>query len=157
MIYLGADHAGFELKEKVKDYLKQKGLEVEDLGAHALNKNDDYPDYGAAVAKKVTTDPERSRGILFCGSAEGICIAANKIKGIRAVAVWTTVSAKLSREHNDANVLCLSGGQTLTPIPGTSFEDAKEIIDTWLSTPFSGEERHLRRIEKISNLESHNS
>ena len=156
MIYLGADHAGFELKDKVKDYLKQKGLEVEDLGAHALDKNDDYPDYGAAVADKVSADLS-SRGILFCGSAEGICIAANKIKGIRAVAVWTTISAKLSREHNDANVLCLSGGQTLTPIPGTSFEDAKEIIDTWLSTSFSGEERHLRRIGKISALESHNS
>ena len=152
MIYLGADHAGFELKEKVKDYLKQKGLELEDLGAHTLDKNDDYPDYAKAVADKVAADPS-ARGILFCGSAEGICIAANKIKGIRAVAVWTTTSAKLSCEHNDANVLCLSGGQTLTPIPGTSFEDAKEIIDTWLNTPFSGEERHLRRIGKISNLE----
>ena len=153
MIYLGADHAGFELKEKVKEYLKQKGLEVEDLGAHTLDKNDDYPDYAKAVADKVAADPS-AKGILLCGSAEGICIAANKIKGIRAVAVWTTMSARLSREHNDANVLCLSGGQTLTPIPGTSFEDAKEIIDTWLSTPFSGEERHLRRINKISDLES---
>jgi len=153
MIYLGADHAGFELKEQVKEYLNQKGLEVEDLGAHALDKNDDYPDYGAAVAEKVSADPQ-SRGILFCGSAEGICIAANKIKGIRAVAVWTTISAKLSREHNDANVLCLSGGQTLTPIPGTSLEEAKEIVDTWINTPFSGEERHLRRINKISDLES---
>ena len=156
MIYLGADHAGFELKEKVKDYLKQKGLEVEDLGAHTLDKNDDYPDYAKAVADKVAADPS-AKGILLCGSAEGICIAANKIKGIRAVAVWTTMSARLSREHNDANVLCLSGGQTLTPIPGTSFEDAKEIIDTWLSTSFSGEERHLRRINKISALESQNS
>ena len=156
MIYLGADHAGFELKEKVKDYLKQKGLEVEDLGAHTLDKNDDYPDYAKAVADKVAADPS-AKGILLCSSAEGIWIAANKIKGIRAVAVWTTMSAKLSREHNDANVLCLSGGQTLTPIPGTSFEDAKEIIDTWLDTPFSGEERHVRRIEKISALEFRNS
>jgi len=156
MIYLAADHAGFELKEKVKEYLKQKGHEIEDLGAHTLDKNDDYPDYGAAVANKVSAD-QQSRGILFCGSAEGICIAANKVRGIRAVPVWTPINAKMSREHNDANVLCLSGGQTLSPIPGLSFEEAEEIVDVWLATPFSGAERHLRRIGKISALESQNS
>lgn len=152
MIYLGADHAGFALKEKIKEYLLGRGLKVEDLGAHALDKNDDYPDYAAAVAKKVAED-SASRGILFCGSAEGICIAANKFKGIRAVPVWTVLTAKMSRAHNDANVLCLSGGQTLIPIPGISFEEARAIVDAWLATSFSGEERHLRRLEKIKAIE----
>ena len=152
MIYLGADHAGFELKEKIKEDLIKKGQKVADLGAHTLDKNDDYPDYAKAVADKVAADSS-AKGILFCGSAEGVCIAANKVKGIRAVAVWSTTNAKMSRAHNDANVLCLSGGQTLEPIPATSFEEAREIVDTWLATPFSGAERHQRRIQKIHELE----
>ena len=152
MIYLGADHAGFELKEKIKENLINKGEEVEDLGAYALDKNDDYPDYAKAVAEKVAAGGT-SKGILFCGSAEGVCIAANKVKGIRAVPVWDSLIAQKTREHDDANVLCLSGGQTLEPIPGTSFEEAQEIVETWLKTPFSGEERHIRRINKIHDLE----
>ena len=152
MIYLGADHAGFELKEKIKEDLLKKGHEVEDLGAHTPDKNDDYPDYAKAVAEKVAADGT-SKGILLCGSAEGVCIAANKVKGIRAVPVWDSLIAQKTREHDDANVLCLSGGQTLEPIPGTSFEEAQEIVETWLKTPFSGEERHIRRINKIHDLE----
>ncbi|HEX7456232.1 MAG TPA: RpiB/LacA/LacB family sugar-phosphate isomerase [Candidatus Nanoarchaeia archaeon] len=154
MIYLASDHAGFELKEKVKKYLQEKGLEIEDLGAHTLDKNDDYPDYGYPVAKKVADSGGKAKGLLFCGSAEGICIVANKVKGIRAVAVWTTTNAKHSREHNDANVLCLSGGKTRTPIPGLSTDEAKKIIDIWLMTPFSGVERHKRRIDKIGKIEN---
>ena len=153
-IYLASDHAGFELKESIKPYLKKKGYDVEDMGANSYEKSDDYPDYGYPAAKAVSSSGGKARGIFFCGSAEGICIVANKVKGIRAVAVWTVKSAQLSRQHNDANVLCLSGGKTLSPMPALSVEEAKKIIDAWLLTPFSGEERHTRRIEKIGKLEN---
>lgn len=153
-IYLGSDHAGFELKESIKPFIKNKGYEVEDMGAHSFDKGDDYPDYGYPVAKAVADSDGKAKGILFCGSAEGISIVANKVKGIRAVVVWTTTNAKHSREHNDANVLCLSGGKTRTPIPGLSVDEAKKIVDVWLETPFSGEERHVRRLGKIKGLEN---
>ena len=152
-IYLASDHAGFELKEAIKPYLQEKGYDVEDVGAHTIDKDDDYPDYGYPAAKAVAESSGEAKGILFCGAAEGICIVANKVKGIRAVAVWSEINARLSREDNDANVLCLSGGGKLDPIPGLSVDEAKKIIDIWLSTDFSGEERHKRRIEKISKLE----
>ena len=152
MIYLGADHAGFTLKEKVKKEL-QKKYEVKDFGAYTLQKDDDYPDYAFPVAKAVASSKGKAKGILFCGSAEGICIAANKIKGIKAVPVWNKEIAKRSREHNDANVLCLAGGKTKSPMKGISFAQAKKIIDIWLKTPFSGEERHIRRLRKIERKE----
>ena len=154
MIYLGSDHAGFELKEAIEQYLKEKGYKIKDFGAHSFDKDDDYPDFGYPVARAVADSDGKSKGILFCGSAEGICIVANKVKGVRAVAVWTPTNAKMSREHNDANVLCLSGGKTLSPIPGLSTDEAKKIIDGWLKTPFSSEERHKRRIEKIGKIEN---
>ncbi len=154
MIYLGGDHAGFELKEAIKQYLKEKGCEIKDFGAHSFDKDDDYPDFGYPVAKAVADSNGKSKGILFCGSAEGICIVANKVKGVWAVAVWTPTNAKHSREHNDANVLCLSGGKTRSPIPGLSTDEAKKIVDAWLETPFSGEERHVRRLGKIKDLEN---
>ncbi len=142
IINLGADHAGFQLKEHLKKYLQKKHT-LKDWGAYEYIQADDYPDYAAKVAKAVR---KKGRGILVCGSAEGICIAANKIKGIRAVPVWNTKQAKLSREHNDANVLCLSGWM-LTK------KKAEQIVLTWLKTPFSGEARHKRRIQKIRRLE----
>ncbi len=143
MIYLGADHAGYALKEHLKKFLQKKGYTVKDLGAHKLDKTDDYPDYAAKVAKAVQ---KNGKGILLCGSAEGICIAANKFKEIRAVPVWSLQNAKLSRQHNDANILCLSGWQ----MPKKKTE---QIVLTWLKTPFSGEARHIRRIKKIARLE----
>lgn len=152
-IYLASDHGGFELKEAIKSYLQKKGFEVEDKGAHSLDKSDDYPDYGFPAAKSVADSNGTAKGILFCGSAEGMGVVANKVKGIRAVAIWSETNARLSREHNDANVLCLSGGGTLDPIPGLSVEEAKKIIDVWLSTDFSGAERHIRRIDKIKKIE----
>lgn len=142
-VILGADHAGFALKEHLKKFLQKKGYTVKDFGAHKLIKTDDYPDYAAKVAKAVQ---KSGKGILVCGSAEGVCIAANKFKGIRAVAVWSVKNAKLSRQHNDANILCLSGWQ----LPKKT---AEKITLTWLKTPFSGEKRHVRRIQKIKRLE----
>ncbi len=151
-IILGSDHAGFELKEAVKSYLLKAGIDLEDLGAYKYIKTDDYPDYAEKVAEKVSRY-KGSRGILFCGSAEGICIAANKFKGIRAVAVWTEKIAKISREHNDANILCLAGGKTLAPIPSLPSSKAKKIVNIWLKTPFSKEPRHKRRLNKIKSIE----
>ncbi|MBI4146888.1 RpiB/LacA/LacB family sugar-phosphate isomerase [Candidatus Woesearchaeota archaeon] len=139
MIHLAADHAGFKLKEHLKAFLQKKGHPVKDHGAHKLIKTDDYPDY----AKKVATVVQKEgKGILVCGSAEGICIAANRHKRIRATPVWTLTNAKLSRKHNDANILCLSGWEL-------SNKKAEKIVLTWLATPFSGEERHKRRIRKL--------
>ncbi len=143
LVHIGADHAGFALKEHLKKFLKKKGYEAKDYGAYKFVKTDDYPDYGAKVARAVQ---KGEKGILVCGSAEGICIVANKFKGIRAVAVWTLQNAKLSRQHNDANILCLSGWQ----LPKKT---AEKIALTWLKTPFSGEKRHVRRIKKITALE----
>lgn len=141
-IYLGADHVGYKLKGQIKKYL-EKTNNVSDQGALKFQKNDDYPDYAAKVAKKVAAG---GRGILFCGSSHGVCIAANKVRGARAVAVSNVRDAKLTREHNDANILCLSSWKLKDSA-------AKKIVDVWLKTEFSGEERHLRRVKKIIKLE----
>ncbi len=143
-IYIGADHAGFKLKEAMKPLLKQMGFDFEDLGNTKYVEHDDYPIFAFKVAKAVAKT--KSFGILFCGSSQGVCIAANKVKGIRAVAVNTVKDAYFSRIHNDANVLCLSGWNIKKTL-------AEKIIKTWLTTLFSNEERHKRRIQMITNHE----
>lgn len=147
-IYLGTDHAGFELKEKVKVYLKSKGYKVEDEGAFTLDLADDYTDYVKIVAKMVQSDPE-SLGIIFGGSGQGEAIAANRYKGVRAIVYYGGQDEiiRLSRDHNDANILSL----------GARFiknEEVESIIDLWLKTPFSGDERHRRRIQEIDDSEN---
>jgi ribose 5-phosphate isomerase B len=144
-IFIGADHAGFKLKQELKRFLDQHGYKVVDKGAAELDPQDDYPKFAHAVAKEVSAG--KGMGILACGSAEGICVAANKVKGVRAVPVWTLRNARLSREHNDANVLCLSGWE-LSP------SRAKKIVKLWLDTKFSGAERHVRRLKQIERIES---
>ncbi len=146
MIYLGADHRGFNLKEKIKKYLGSLNYGVVDLGNKKLDQNDDYSDFGKLVAKKVAENPSKDKGILFCGSGNGMVIAANKIKGIRAVLGFNEKIARMSREHNDANVLCL-------PADFLKFETAKKIVKIWLKTKFSGENRHIRRLKKIEKIE----
>jgi ribose 5-phosphate isomerase B len=143
-IYLGADHAGFALKEKIKLFLAPGKHKVSDLGAERLRRDDDYPDFAAAVAKKVSAG--RAMGILVCGSAQGVSIAANKFRGIRAVAAFSEKDARLSREHNDANVLCLSGWRL-------GALAAQKIVKTFLETRFSREPRHKRRVRKILAIE----
>jgi ribose 5-phosphate isomerase B len=152
-IYIGADHAGFELKQALKRFLQQHGYRVVDVGAHKLAPTDDYPIYAYKVAKAVAQG--KGMGILACGSAEGICIAANKIKGVRAVAVRDVATAKLSREHNDANVLCLSGGRMRIPQPWLTLKpkQAERIVLAWLTTPFSKAARHVRRLKQITRIE----
>ena len=146
-VYFASDHAGFEMKEKLKEYLKGEGYEVEGLGDFVYNENDDYPDFISKAALAVAQDPD-SKGIILGGSGQGEAIAANKIKGIRAAVYYGGPEdiVKLSREHNDANMLSL-GARFL------SQEEAQKAVDLWLKTPFSEEERHKRRIEKIKELE----
>ncbi|MBI2564737.1 RpiB/LacA/LacB family sugar-phosphate isomerase [Candidatus Woesearchaeota archaeon] len=155
IIYIGADHAGFELKESLKKYLSKLGYKIKDLGNTKFDPKDDYPDFAFSVAKQASKT--KSKGILVCGSAEGVCIAANKVKGVRAVPVWTVSIAKLSRKHNDANVLCLAGGGMLEKGKGLSNKLAEKIVLTWLRTPFSKEKRHVRRLKKIKKYENTSS
>lgn len=146
-IYLGADHAGFELKEEIKKYLADLGMEAEDVGAHHLDPEDDYPDFILPAAKKVAEDPENNKGIIFGGSGQGEALVANKVKGVRAAVYYggPLDIVKLSRKHNNANILSL-GARFLAP------EQAKEAVKVWLETSFDGE-RHARRIEKIKQIE----
>jgi ribose 5-phosphate isomerase B len=144
-IAIGSDHAGFELKENVKKFLKEKGHEYHDFGAETLDPQDDYPEYGRKVAEAVASG-EYDRGIVVCGTGMGISIAANKVPGIRAAVCYTTDMARVSRAHNDANVLAL-GGRLLAK------ELASDIVSVWLKTPFSEEERHMRRIRKINEID----
>ncbi|MBI2430752.1 MAG: RpiB/LacA/LacB family sugar-phosphate isomerase [Candidatus Levybacteria bacterium] len=148
-VYLATDHAGFDLKEKVRELLKKEGYEMVDCGAYQYDKNDDYPDFIAKAAEAVSKDPENTRGIIFGSSGQGEAIVANKYKGVRAVVFYGKVPEiiALSREHNNANVLSI----------GVRFVDEKEIlvlVKQWLELPFAGEERHVRRIEKIKKLEN---
>ena len=139
-IALGSDHAGFKLKEIIKAFLKRKKHEFKDFGTYS-EESVDYPDYAYPVAEAVARG-DFDRGILICGSGVGVSITANKVKGIRAVLAPDAYTAKQSREHGDCNVLCLAG-RKLTKVK------ANKIVDTWLKTKFSGEERHLKRIRKI--------
>jgi RpiB/LacA/LacB family sugar-phosphate isomerase len=148
MLYLGADHAGFKMKEKIKKYLAAKGVKFEDLGAEKLNEKDDYPDFGERVGKEVAANPKKNKGILVCGSAEGMGMVANKFAGVRAAVAHNEETARLSREHNDANVLSISGWE-LTEAR------TKKIIDSWLSAKFAGG-RHARRLKKITEIEKNN-
>lgn len=145
-IYIGADHAGWELKETLEKYLAQNKYEVVDMGNQDLVKDDDYPDFGYAVAKRVVTDNE-SHGIVICGNAQGICIVANKVRGARAATGFNKEIAKTSRTDDNANILCLPGRHLKK-------DEAIKIVDAWLSTEFSGAERHMRRLKKVSEIEN---
>lgn len=143
-IYLGADHGGYELKEKVKGWLDEWGYKYEDSGNTAYDKDDDYPDYAVAVARKVGRTPG-AFGVLACRSAAGMVIAANKVRGVRAGAAFDVESARHMREHNDANVLAVSGDWL-------DEKQVKDIIRAFLKAKFSAEERHVRRVGKIDEL-----
>ncbi len=145
MIILGSDHAGFELKEKLKAYLQEKGEQIEDVGTHSPEPSD-YPEFAAAIGRRVALSNGADKGVALCGSGVGMAIAANKIDGVRAVDAESKEMAIKSREDDDTNVLTL-------PARMISFEDARDIMDIWLSTPFSGKERHSRRIDEITDLE----
>ena len=144
-VVIGADHAGFAMKEALKAYLGEKGHEVVDVGAHAYDGEDDYPDFSEAVGRAVTAG-EAPRGILVCGSGVGACIAANKIRGVRACLCHDIYSPTQGVEHDDMNVLCLGGlivGEAL----------ARKLIDGFLSAEFIGHGRFQRRLDKVLALE----
>ena len=109
MIYLASDHAGFKLKENIRDFLAKQGYQVADLGNHNLSPNDDYPDYAEKVARAVQESLKSNKGILLCGTGQGVCMTANKFKGIRAALGYSVAAAKQSRAHGDSNILCLPG------------------------------------------------
>ena len=142
-IALGADHAGYELKDKIKQHLQQQGLQVQDEGTNS-GESVDYPDYARMVGHDVS-EQRADFGILVCGSGIGMAIAANKVPGVRAANISTEYEAQMSREHNNANVLTL-GARILKE------DDAFKIIDKWLATQFAGG-RHERRVEKITEIE----
>lgn len=144
MIYVGSDHGGFELKEHVTEYLKENGIEFEDCGTYSSDSCD-YPDIAENVANKVVAD-KGSYGILVCGTGIGISIAANKVKGIRAACCSDTFSARYTRKHNDANILCF-GGRVIGP------GMAEELIDAFLGSDFEGG-RHAKRVAKITEIEN---
>ena len=145
-IAIGADHAGFEVKEQIKKQLEEMNLEVEDLGTVSTDSVD-YPDYGAAVGREVASG-KVDEGILVCGSGIGIAIAANKIHGVRAAQAWNEETARLARQHNDANVLSI--GARVIPA-----EEIPKIVRAWFDAKFEGG-RHAGRVAKISALEQEN-
>lgn len=157
-IYLAADHGGFPLKEVLKPYVQSLGYQVEDMGAYALDMNDDYPVFIQAAARKVAEDPTESRGIVIGGSGQGEAFAANRIKGVRAVVYYGEPARKQidadgkqldmitsTREHNDSNILSLAG-RFLTKA------EAKEAVGKWLAAPHNGSERHTRRHRMLDEL-----
>ncbi len=146
VIYIGADHRGFNLKEQVKSYLKSQGYEFFDVGAATYNKDDDYPVFAKLVGEKIHLDPEKGRGILVCGSGVGMDIAINKFVGARACFALSADEVYAARHDDNVNVLILA----------SEFIDeaeVKNIVKTFLATPFSGEERYKRRLEEIKGIE----
>ncbi|MCJ7790156.1 MAG: ribose 5-phosphate isomerase B [Candidatus Atribacteria bacterium] len=143
-IALGSDHGGYQLKENLKKYLKELNVEYKDFGCNS-EKSVDYPDIGFKIAIEVK-NRNYDKGILICSTGIGMSIVANKIKGIRASLCHDVFSARYAREHNDANILTLGGRVIDSGL-------AKEIVKVWLNTDFSGEERHLKRLNKIKQEE----
>lgn len=141
MLYIGSDHAGLSLKQAIKTHLEAKKEKIIDLGVFAAEPPSDYPEIAHEVGEKVREN-EGSRGLLICGTGIGMCMAANKIPGIRAANCESETTVEISRKHNDANVLCL-GGRVLKP------EMAMRLVDIFLNTAFEAEERHIRRLKKI--------
>ncbi len=144
-VYIGADHAGFAVKSSIIEQLEMHGFHVEDLGAHNYDPNDDYPAYAQVVANAVL-DHEGSLGVLACGNAEGICIAANKFDGIRAGIGYSVAAAKSLRNDDLANIVCIPGRIKLE-------EDPLRIVEAFLETPPSDAARHLRRMDQVTSIE----
>ena len=146
-ISIASDHGGFELKSRVIEILKKRKIEVEDLGNESATESVDYPDYAIRVAAMVSQE-QVDAGLLICGTGIGMCIAANKFKGVRAAVVSDTYSAKMAKEHNNANILCI-GGRVVESAK------AEAILTAWLDAKFEGG-RHDRRLEKIKEIEKRN-
>ena len=147
-LHIGSDHAGLELKNELLAHLVNNGHDVTDHGPYEYDALDDYPDFCIPAAQAVSKDPA-SLGVVIGGSGNGEQVSANKVKGIRAVLAWSIETAKLGKEHNNANVVSVGGRMH-------SIDECKAIIDAFIATPFSNDERHIRRIDKISKFEREN-
>lgn len=145
-IAIGADHGGYPLNERVIAELREAGHEIEDFGTHDGSQSDDYPDYAVKVGEAVRAGGGAECGIIICGSGVGACVAANKLRGVRAALCGDTYSAHQSREHDDCNVLCL--GARIVGV-----ELAMEIVRAFVNARFTGEERHQRRLDKVNAIE----
>ena len=148
-LYIGADHQGFHLKEKMTAYLVKHGYEVEDVGDKELDPQDDFPQIAAAAAMRVLAENEadEARAILICGGGQGVAMAANRFRGIRAAVIWDAYEAKMTRNDNDCNVLCLPAR-----LLDNDNEPWKQIVDTWIETPFADAPRYRRRNLELDTL-----
>ncbi|MET8310020.1 MULTISPECIES: ribose-5-phosphate isomerase [unclassified Micromonospora] len=144
-VYLGSDHAGFELKVHLANYLAKQGYDVVDVGPHGYDPDDDYPAFCLHTGDRVVAD-ETGLGVVIGGSGNGEQIAANKVAGVRAALAWSVETAQLARQHNDANVVAVGARQH-------TLDEATAIVEAFLSTPFSGNERHARRIAQVAEYE----
>ncbi|MEU9826481.1 ribose-5-phosphate isomerase [Micromonospora chersina] len=144
-VYLGSDHAGFELKVHLANHLAKQGYEVVDVGPHAFDPDDDYPAFCLHTGQRVVDD-QGSLGVVIGGSGNGEQIAANKIAGVRAALAWSIDTAQLAREHNDANIVAIGGRQH-------TLDEATALVEAFLATPFSGNPRHARRIAQVADYE----
>ncbi|MBP9700089.1 RpiB/LacA/LacB family sugar-phosphate isomerase [Candidatus Woesebacteria bacterium] len=147
MIYIGADHGGFLLKEELKKWFDQEKIPFEDMGADNLDSTDDYPDFAHAVALSVSKNPDELKGIVICRSGAGVAIVANKTNNIRAVQVTSEEGAQHARSNDDANIIALAGDWT-------TIEEAKRLVQAFLNTPFGAQEKDQRRIQKILAIEN---
>ncbi|WP_433126637.1 ribose-5-phosphate isomerase [Micromonospora sp. CA-240977] len=144
-VYLGSDHAGFELKVHLANHLAKQGYDVVDVGPHSYDPDDDYPTFCLHTGDQVVAD-ETGLGVVIGGSGNGEQIAANKVAGVRAALAWSVETAQLARQHNDANVVAIGARQH-------TLDDATGIVEAFLNTPFSGNERHARRIAQVAEYE----
>ncbi|MEU9508202.1 ribose-5-phosphate isomerase [Micromonospora sp. NPDC048170] len=144
-VYLGSDHAGFELKVHLVNHLTKEGYDVVDVGPHAYDPDDDYPAFCLHTGDRVVAD-SGTLGVVIGGSGNGEQIAANKVAGVRAALAWNIDTAQLAREHNDANVVAVGARQH-------TLDEATAIVEAFLTTPFSGNERHARRIAQVADYE----
>jgi ribose 5-phosphate isomerase B len=144
-VYLGSDHAGFELKVHLANHLAKQGYEVVDVGPHAFDPDDDYPAFCLHTGQRVVDD-QGSLGVVIGGSGNGEQIAANKVAGVRAALAWNIDTAQLAREHNDANIVAIGGRQH-------TLDEATALVEAFLTTPFSGNPRHARRVAQVADYE----
>lgn len=152
-VHIATDHAGLEFKNTLKEHLRRRGYEVIDHGAYEYHPEDDYPEFVILAAEAVARDQQigvQARGVVFGGSGNGEQMAANKVQGVRAALVWNDATAQLAREHNDANIISIGARQHTE-------EEALRLIDLFLTTEFSDEPRHIRRIQQIADYEHRNT
>lgn len=148
-IFIGADHGGFYLKEKIEAYLAKRGYDFEDVGGKELDPHDDFPQFAQMAALKVLGEDEKTdpRAILICTGGQGMAMAANRFKGIRAAVIWDKFEAKECRNDNNSNILCLPA--RVLDAPGDDLELWQDVVDTWLTTPFAGAARYQRRNDQL--------